>query len=355
MMYESIMWEYMEEETALLQKLVQDLDIQSKAAVLKDAQVLYIVAHGSSYNAASAIAPLLSNACQMRVYVYTPSNFMNNALALRYEHKETTWVCGISQTGTSRGVLEAVQQAKEQGYRLVGITNVENSLMDIISDVTFYLRCNEEDSNAKTKGYSATLVILQLLAIHLASVKNSCPSDVLEAMKKELHGEIDCLKDVQCRTKAWCEQHAYGKGMSHLYVIGNGINYATAMEGMLKLMETMCIPTMFSDIEEFSHGMHRSVKQDSHVILLNDGVGEDLMKKTFAYLRDKGVNVMMLNAGGAFENERVIALKAFTHTSSVLQMTAAIQVISAFVPELNGFDPNRVANDDYTECMKTRV
>ncbi len=38
-----------------------------------------------------------------------------------------------------------------------------------------------------------------------------------------------------------------------------------AQEGQLKLMETMCIPTMFNDIGEFSHGMHRSIERGSSV------------------------------------------------------------------------------------------
>ena len=42
-------------------------------------------------------------------------------------------------------------------------------------------------------------------------------------------------------------------------------------------------------------------------------------------------------------------------TSSILTMTAALQAISAFVPEHNGMDPNRDANNDYTDFVSTRV
>ena len=57
--------------------------------------------------------------------------------------------------------------------------------------------------------------------------------------------------------------------MESLYVIGNGMHFGTAMEGQLKMMETQCIPSMFNDLGEFSHGMHRALTIDSNVILIN--------------------------------------------------------------------------------------
>ncbi len=354
-MYQSIMWKYMGEEAILLKQLMEDSEVSEKASAFQNMQALYIVAHGSSYNAANAVAPMLSKLCHVRVYVYTPSNFIHNAHSLNWEDKAHTWICGISQTGTSRSVLEAVTRARNDGFSLLGITNTVDSPMEQISDVCCHLQCGEEDSNAKTKGYSSTLVLLWKLTLALAKGKNCITEEECAAIKAELFEQIEYLPQLQKQTREWCEQHHYGEHMEHLYVIGNGCNFATAMEGMLKLMETMCIPTMFSDIEEFSHGMHRSVKPESYVILLHDGLNAELMDKTFAYLNNKGCHTLMLNGADSKGSKEVIAWNPFPKTSSVLLFTAVIQVISAFVPEARDMDPNRNANDDYTECMNTRV
>ena len=354
-MKSSIMWDYMEEETDLLKRLMEDREVSEKITVFQNMQALYIVAHGSSFNAASAVAPMLSKLCHIRVYVYIPSNFIHNAHSLKCENKDNTWVCGISQTGTSRSVLEAVKQAKEEGFSILGITNTVDSPMEKISDVCCHLQCGEEDSNAKTKGYSSTLVLLWKLTLALAKQRKSISDAEIATIRSELIDQIEYLPTLQKQTYEWCEQHRYGDHMNHLYVIGNGVNFATAMEGMLKLMETMCIPTMFSDIEEFSHGMHRSVKPDSYVILLHDGKSAEAMDKTFAYLNDKGCHTLMLNGANSQAKGNVITWKAFPHTSSLLLFTAVIQVISAFVPEAHGMDPNRNANDDYTEYLNTRI
>lgn len=354
-MYKSIMWNYMQQEKEVINQLLKNKTIQEKIKKLKQCKTIYFVAHGSSYNAATAISSFIAKMCGIRVYVFTPSAFINTAISLYYENRETTWVCAISQTGTSRGVIEAVKVAKEQAFSILALTNVENSPIDKLSDVTLYYQCGEENSNAKTKGYSATLILLMLMAVYLGLEKQWITDAIKDKVMGEINTFVNQFDQLMMMVKNWCEKVSYGKGMSHLCVIGNGMNYATAMEGSLKLMETQCIPSMFSDIEEFSHGMHRLLIQDSYVILLNTEISKDLMNKTFYYLKNKKINVMMINTNNDIEDDLVINIRYDQYTQSILSITLIIQILSAFVPELNGEDPNRDANNDYTECMNTRI
>lgn len=353
-MFESIMWTYMKEEKSLLLNLINDNEIKNSIAKLKDVKAIYFVAHGSSYNASNAIAPFISKLAGVRTYVYTPSGFLNNAVSLNYENRKDTWVLGISQTGTSRGVLEAVDYAHEIGFKVIGVTNEKESPMDKKSDVTFFLNCGEEDSNAKTKGYSSTLVLLMLLGLEMAIEKKTIDDSFAATIRNEIKDQASELDKIIDNTINWCEKHHYGKDMSNLYVVGNGVNFATAMEGQLKLMETQCIPTMFNDIEEFSHGMHRSLNENSYVMLLNCDVSSDLMSRTYEYLKSKKYNVVMISAEEE-NDDFIINVNKYKNTNSILLITTVIQTISAYVPELNGTDPNRNANNEYTDWMNTRV
>ncbi|MBQ1482694.1 MAG: SIS domain-containing protein [Erysipelotrichaceae bacterium] len=348
-MFESIMWKYMNEEGELLMKLIKDRKIREQLASLKDMKALYFVAHGSSYNASASIAPFISRLSKVRTYVYTPSNFRYNCPSIDEENKKTTYVLGISQTGTSRGVLEALEEAKKKGFKVIGITAVSGSPLDELSDLTLDLRCGEEDSNAKTKGYSSTLTLLMMLGIELSQGVNK------EDYYRELEEEVTKLDEVRKRTVRWCKENDYGKNMDNLYVIGSGMNFASAMEGQLKVMETMCIPTMFNDIEEFSHGMHRSLNRGSYVLLLNAGSEKELMEKTRRYLEEKKIDVLELNGEEETDEKNVIYVGKYEKSASLLSIVTAIQAISAFVPENNGLDPNRNANNDYTDFVETRV
>ena len=230
-----------------------------------------------------------------------------------------------------------------------------DSPIDRLSDVTFFLNCGEEHSNAKTKGYSCTLLTLILFGIELAAYRKTIDESRRTELIGSLKEEIQKLNDVIDAAVAWCEENSYGKGMESLYVIGNGMHFGTAMEGQLKLMETQCIPTMFNDIVEFSHGMHRAITTSSNVILIRSPEEEELTDKTFEYLWKRKIPTVMINASKCLEMPGVINVTPFPFTRSILLVTAVIQVISAFVPERNGTDPNRASNNDYTDWAKTRI
>ena len=349
----SIMWKYINEEHDLLQRQLASF----RGAILDPAiDTIYIVAHGSSYNAGVSLAAYISRLCNADVSVNTPDNFIANLDNSR-KHAGRTAVIGISQTGTSHGVIKAVEQAKEY-FHIVTITNVPDSPMDRLADQTVFLNCGEEDSNAKTKGYSSTLLTLMLLAI-----ENGCHRGVISQADKEkrvenLKREIDQIPIVTAAAYDWCEKSGFGKGMGNVYVLGSGINFGTALEGQLKLMETMCIPTMFNDILEFSHGMHRSINRDSHVILINAGseYSRELFVRTCDYLKGKTDHCIMINvADDAVSDPGVLNVPWFRDDDSLLLTVLIIQILSVYIPELNGLDPNRDANNDYTEVAETRI
>ena len=105
-MFESVMWKYIREEPEVLENLLATNEIRTNISRFASVEALYLVAHGSSYNAAVAIAPLISDCAAIRVYAGTPSYFRYNMHAKDLEEKARVCVMGISETGTSRGVIE---------------------------------------------------------------------------------------------------------------------------------------------------------------------------------------------------------------------------------------------------------
>lgn len=284
-MIRSIMWQYIEEEPTYLLNILNNPENKEVIQKVKDFDTIYICAHGSSYNAAISVASFISDMAHVRVYVYTPSNFKHNAKSINYENKDKTLVIGISETGTSRGVLEVLEQMKDKGFTLLTLTNVKDSPMDTLGDYTLYYHCDEEDSNAKTKGYSCTLLLLMLIGIYSGYFKGFVSNEEVKKYFEELKNEIKNLESLMDSFVSWLKDASYGKDMKDIYVIGDGMQFGSCLEGQLKLMETMCMPTMFNDILEFSHGMHRSLNTSSNVLLLDDGTEKELMYKTYQYLK----------------------------------------------------------------------
>lgn len=349
----SEMWTYINQEHDLLLKQLDDCN---PAILDRIIERVYIVAHGSSYNAGVSVSTFLSRLCNVDVYVNTPDNFIANLDNIR-KHSGKTAVIGISQTGTSHGVIKAIEAARKYFY-IVTITNVPGSPMDRLANRTVFLNCGEEDSNAKTKGYSETLLTLMIMAIKNGRYRGIIDNETRDAMMESLRKEIECIPAVTDMTYRWCEETGYGQGMDNVYVLGSGMNYGTSLEGQLKLMETMCIPTMFNDIVEFSHGMHRSITDRSHVILINAGseYSRELFLKTYDYLENKTSHCIMINVSNEkTEKKNVLNIPLFENDDSLLLTVLIIQILSVYIPELNGLDPNRNANNDYTDVVETRI
>lgn len=353
----SIMWDYIREEKNVLSRMLDDRELFESAASIPQVDAVYIVAHGSSLNAAVVMSDFLSRYMNVRVYCYLPANFIHSCHSLQCEEGKDCMVVTISQTGTSRGLLEAAAHARKLGFAVVGITQAVDSPISQLADWCLYLGCGEEDSNAKTKGYSSTLLALLIMGIQYGLKYGGMNREVYEGILMELRLCTERLDRTMGQVTDWCDRYAAGWQMQDLYVLGTGMNYGTAMEGQLKLMETMCIPTMFNDLEEFSHGMHRSITRESSVLLLcTDGPYKELAMKTFSYLLTITPKVLMFYAGNDHVNhERVLKLEYYPLTQSILPISMAVQIFSVFMPEALGQDPNRYANDNYTEIVHTRV
>ena len=352
MLYDSIMWKYIAQEEELLKNTLIN---REPIYFNKETKAIYIVAHGSSYNAAVAIKPLISKLCKIDVQVFTPDNFTVRNENISISKDEI--VIGISQTGTSAGVLKAIEKVKGK-CKIYALTAVKDSPIHKLSDETILIKCGEEDSNAKTKGYSLTLLNLMLFALDNALEHQNIDNDEYQSALDDLINEISLIDKIKGELIHWCEDNKFGLGMSNEYVIGSGINYGTALEGQLKMMETLRVPTMFNDIVEFSHGMHRSINEYSYLILINVGSNEerDLFEKTFKYMQNITKHCIMINVSNQSLNDsNVINIPLFKFDDSILLTTLVIQVISTFVPEINDLDPNACANNEYTDVVATRV
>lgn len=354
----SIMWSYIAQEREALGRLMSSEAVGAFAArVGGGLEAVYMVAHGSSFNAAVAVADFLARVAGLRVYAVTPANFCCNHATFCGEDRSKTLVAAISQTGTSAGVIEALELAREWGFATLGITDVADSPIARKAHHMLPLLCGEENSNAKTKGYSATLLVLMRLAVELGLTRGTISEAQVEDINTEFAGMIEKLPALREQTAVWCGENDFGADMKDLYVLGSGMNFGTAQEGQLKLMETMCIPTMFNDIGEFSHGMHRSITPSSSVLLLrseNEYAG--LTAQIYRYLRGITEHVWMIDATGeAAIDGRCLCVEKFPQTQSLLLTTLAVQVLSVYAPERRGLDPNRNAHDDFTEVVGTRV
>ena len=225
----SIMWHYISQEPEVLRQLLQSSQTDDYADKKGNSiRSIYFISHGSSFNAPVCTLGYFSKMAGVRAYACTPANFCAGSAPICHEDKSSTLAVVISQTGTSCGAIEALEYAKSMGFQTLALTAVLNSPVDKKADDTLNLLCGEEDSNAKTKGYSATLMLLMLLALSLGAVNGTLDAPGRQAALEELEKMTELLPETVKNAVAFCKETGIGSGMKNLYVLGSGMNFGTA-------------------------------------------------------------------------------------------------------------------------------
>ena len=153
-------------------------------------------------------------------------------------------VIGISQSGASPDVVGVIRSARSQGALTLAITNTPGSDMAESAEHHLALRAGPELAVAATKTYTATLLVLAMLAAGLA--RTSAEEDLAGmpdalAAALQLEGEAERIARDQA-------------GLDRCVVLGRGYHYATAREWALKLKELAYILADPYSSADFIHG-----------------------------------------------------------------------------------------------------
>lgn len=204
-------------------------------------RLVIIVARGTSDNAAQFGRYLIEIATGIPVSLAAPSIFTLYESPMRLEN---VLVVGISQSGESTDVNAVLEEAKRRGALTVGITNDARSKMAKTVDQVFLVRAGPEKSIAATKTYTSQLLSLYLLTYALGgAIRREDLERVPEMAADALRLEPEVT---QCAGQFECMQHAIS--------VGRGLNYATAQEFALKLMETCYVVAERFSAADLMHG-----------------------------------------------------------------------------------------------------
>ncbi len=357
-MDKSIMWHHIAQETEVLPKLLADNQVKQLAGKcdLKKLRKLIFVASGSSLNVASVAEAAFAGLANVEVVLKTPFNFLADPALLAGSRPEETLVIAISQTGTSSGTIQAIHQAKTAGHKVLTMTEQVGTPVHTEGDYYLNFLCGPENCNAKTKGYSSSLVLLWLLALEIGCSKGIVNEIVYQEFRQEIADSISDIPETINHTLQWLETHKDWAAMEYFLVVGNGINYGTAEEGMLKLLETLCIPAYICETGEFSHGFHRTLNSRSNVILLlTEEYGNEDIKKAIGYLKPKIRRLLVIDASRhPVPDVDNIPVTYRFYTASALNIAVVFQVMAVALPEILGYDPNEPVNEDFTKLVGTR-
>jgi len=220
-------------------------EIEGVADLIENAFGSYFVACGTASNATLAATYLFSGIAKRHINFTVGSEFSFLEDFLTPE----SLLIAASQSGETMDTLEAVRAAKRHGSKVVALTNVLGSSLTRLADETLMLNCGPEKAVLATKSYTAKLALFLLLAYQL----NGKLSEGREVLAETAKGISDLVaKDFEEQIRALAGRL---RKVEHLYAIGRGVNYATALEAALKIKEVSYIHAEGFAGGELKHGV----------------------------------------------------------------------------------------------------
>jgi glutamine---fructose-6-phosphate transaminase (isomerizing) len=238
--------EVREQPEALLRLLEHEAEFASVSRALVDRapSIVRLVGHGSSDAAASYAVyafGLLPAWTAMRDSI---------SLSVYYGAKldlSGSVVVALSQSGETPDVVEYVERARSRGALTVAVTNEPESELGRAADATLPLSAGPERAVAATKTYVNQLAALALLAGGAAGRG----AELADGLRRVAELLADALDPLERAVPAVAMTFAY---VGRMYVIGRGIEFATAREVALKLTETCRVAAEPLTATDLVHG-----------------------------------------------------------------------------------------------------
>ncbi|MGO0121812.1 glutamine--fructose-6-phosphate transaminase (isomerizing) [Desulfothermobacter acidiphilus] len=279
-------------------------ELDGAATYLRQCRRLFITACGTAFHAGLVGKYLIEKLVRLPVEVDIASEFRYRDLLLQPHDV----VVVISQSGETADTLAALRLARNLGAKVLAITNVLGSSVAREADWVLYTWAGPEIAVASTKAYTAQVLLIALLSLHLAELRGTLsPSEVTG-----LAQEIDLLPE---RVAQVLRQEAEVASLAqrlkeheHCFFIGRGMDWAVAAEGALKLKEISYIHAETYPAGELKHGTLALITEGVPVVALATQLS--LLEKMLSNIKEvkaRGAWVLAVTADGEEVAEEVDA------------------------------------------------
>jgi glucosamine--fructose-6-phosphate aminotransferase (isomerizing) len=334
--YKHFMMKEIFEEPSVLRNIAQNYtqEIESLARSIEKAKGTFFIGAGTAFHACLAGVYLFSEIAHKHVNTAVASEFNY----LEHFLTKESLVIALSQSGETIDVIEPLVRAKKKGSKIVAITNSLGSTIYRMADSKILLGAGPEKAVASTKAYVAKLGVVLMLAFAMKKNIEKAKSYLLK-----ISHEIDRilrneeLKKIKQLAKIL-------SSMEHIYTIGRGVSFATALEAALKIKEVSYIHTEGLAGGELKHGTIALITKGTPCIVFapNDATYDAIISNA-AEIKARGGIIIGIGSKYASIFDYWIEVKDFKEASLIAQIVPA-QVLAYYLALEKGHDPDKPRN-----------
>lgn len=299
---------------------------------------LLFIACGTSYHSAIATRQLLEELTELPVMVDLASDFLDrNTPVFRDD------VCFfISQSGETADSLMALRYCRQRGALIVGITNTVGSSICRESHCGIHINAGPEIGVASTKAYSSQYISLVLFGLVMCEDKLSMQprrQQIIQGLRKlpEQIKEVLALdKEIHSLAEELYQQKS-------LLIMGRGYNYATCLEGALKVKELTYMHSEGILAGELKHGPLALVDQTMPLMMIvtRDPVYTKCMNALQQVKARNGNPIVICNVGDTettMHSYKTIEVPEQVDCLQGILTVIPLQLLSLHIAELRNCD-----------------
>uniref|UniRef100_A0A3Q2YHV9 glutamine--fructose-6-phosphate transaminase (isomerizing) n=1 Tax=Hippocampus comes TaxID=109280 RepID=A0A3Q2YHV9_HIPCM len=230
---------------------------------IKRCRRLIVIGCGTSFHAAVATRQILEELTELPVMVELASDFLDRNTPVFRDDVSFF----ISQSGETADTLMALRYCKDRGALTVGITNTVGSSICRETDCGVHINAGPEIGVASTKAYTSQFVALTMFGLMMSEDRLSLQKRRLEIINslRELPDLIKKVLSLDEKIKIIAEELYQQRS---LLVMGRGFNYATCLEGALKIKEITYMHSEGILAGELKHGPLALIDKHMPVIMI---------------------------------------------------------------------------------------
>ena len=301
---------------------------------------------GTSVYAAQVGARYMETLARMPTWAENAAEFRRPDVMV----DERTLVVAVTQSGETADTLEAMEEARRRGARVLAITNVEGSQATRAAEAAVLTRAGPEIGVASTKTMTAAMTAMLLLACALGRQRETLSANDAARRVDELARLPALLGDAIALARDDARKIAprYVRSRRLLF-IGRGLLEPIAREGALKLKEISYVHAEGMSAAEIKHGPIALVDVETPVVAL--ALDNALYEKTLANISQvrarRGGVIAIANEGDeeiAALADAVIRAPECPELLQPIVATPAVQLLAYEMADYLGNDVDQPRN-----------
>lgn len=320
-------------------------ELQMTEEEIRSLKKITIVACGSAYHTGVTAKYVMEGLARIPVEVDLASEY-------RYRNpimEENSLVIIVSQSGETADSLAALRESKKRGVKVLGIVNVVGSSIAREADNVMYTWAGPEISVATTKAYSTQLAAFYLLSMYFAKIRGTISEEACGQLVHELKELPEKIQSV-LGDKERIQWFASKFSASHdIFFIGRGLDYATSLEGSLKLKEISYIHSEAYAAGELKHGTISLIEKGILVAaVVTQPELYDKMVSNIVEVKSRGAYIMALTNYGNYAMEDTADFTVYvpktSHWFTASLAVIPLQLFAYYVSLSKGLDVDKPRN-----------